>query len=651
MAVRSFGRKLSFEILSDSSSHEEDDTGLYRSKSCLSRIDSGTAEQSQPAPSVSSNKSNRKKRNHKSSRKKKLIEPCIPEDPIAEQKTVNSNSPPSDSRDLHSSSASGEVLFNNGTACNINAFGLDSQRYYTVGTVICEEISAPEESKTSVCTEARVAEAELQGVRGGEGFNFGELRLRTVNGGNCEDLGSSNVDVNEKDHSVAKAISVEKQRNEPHGNVVSQLESAKSLDWNRLMAEDPNNLFSVDKSPVRCFMEEMYNGNSLRSTTTLGNDTERERVYDTIFRLPWRCELLINVGFFVCFDSFLSLLTIMPTRMVMTIWRLLKTRQFKSLSAIELSDFGCFIIMACGVILLQRTDISLIYHMIRGQGTIKLYVVYNVLEIFDKLCQNFNGDVLQTLFHSAEELATCPPERLRFWIRTYIADQFLAVAASIIHSFILLVQAITLSTCIVAHNNALLALLVSNNFAEIKSNVFKRYSRDNVHSLVYFDSVERFHIAAFILFVLAQNILEAEGPWFESFLLDVVLVYSCEIAIDVIKHSFIAKFNDIKPSTYSEFLEDLCKQTLNMQTEGAKKHLTFVPLAPACVVIRVLTPVYAAHFPYYPLPWSILWVVLFSAVTYVMLASLKVLISMGLRKHAAWYVSRCQRRKHHPHTD
>lgn len=26
-------------------------------------------------------------------------------------------------------------------------------------------------------------------------------------------------------------------------------------------------------------------------------------------------------------------------------------------------------------------DISLIYHVIRGQGTIKLYVVYNVLEV------------------------------------------------------------------------------------------------------------------------------------------------------------------------------------------------------------------------------------------------------------------------------
>nr|DAD48957.1 TPA_asm: hypothetical protein HUJ06_018894 [Nelumbo nucifera] len=48
-----------------------------------------------------------------------------------------------------------------------------------------------------------------------------------------------------------------------------------------------------------------------------------------------------------------------------------------------------------------------------------------------------------------------------------------------------LVMAITLSTCIVAHNNALLSLLVSNTFAEIKSNVFKRFSKDNIHCVVY----------------------------------------------------------------------------------------------------------------------------------------------------------------------
>lgn len=40
------------------------------------------------------------------------------------------------------------------------------------------------------------------------------------------------------------------------------------------------------------------------------------------------------------------------------------------------------------------------------------------------------------------------------------------------------------------------------------------------------------------------------------------LVFVCEMIIDIVKHSFIAKFNDIKPIAYSEFLEDLCKQVM-----------------------------------------------------------------------------------------
>ncbi|KAK6146689.1 hypothetical protein DH2020_020558 [Rehmannia glutinosa] len=494
---------------------------------------------------------------------------------------------------------------------------------------------------------------------------FGELRQRNVgnvmNGGGSAEMASEESGSTKKEGNVKEEVAENRSdgkeiKSDPRVELNGRkLEKEGTLDWKKLMAEDPNsvlgllagvrrvlpayllalcdtdlltsvffffffvlpsfafrnlephinyasvgkegfccagssgwNTVPVEKSPMKYFMEEMYAGNSLRSTTTLGKDKERERVYDTIFRLPWRCELIINFGFFVCLDSFLSLLTIMPTRIIMTFWRLLKTRQFKMPSSAELSDFGCFIVLVSGVTVLQQADISLIYHMIRGQGIIKLYVVYNVLE------------------------------------------------------------AITLSTCIVAHNNALFAMLVSNNFAEIKSNVFKRYSKDNVQSLVYFDSVERFHISAFVLFVLAQNILEAEGPWFESFISNALVVYICEVMIDIIKHSFIAKFNDIKPIAFSEFLEDLCKQTLNMQPEDGKKSLlTFVPLAPACVVIRVLRPVYAAHLPYNPLPWRVFWILVLSAMTFVMLASLKMLIGMGLRKHARWYLKRCERRKLH----
>ncbi|KAL7149570.1 hypothetical protein ABFS83_05G050200 [Erythranthe nasuta] len=513
---------------------------------------------------------------------------------------------------------------------------------------------------TSTVTETAVAPPDLDGESSRAvtlPLVFGELRQRNVgsmaNGGSAEMMVSEESGCSKKDDNVKEEIAEKQsdgkeidsdQKAELSGR---KLEKEGTLDWKKLMAEDPNYTLPVEKSPMKYFMDEMYAGNSLRSTTTLGNDKERERVYDTIFRLPWRCELLINFGFFVCFDSFLSLLTIMPTRIIMTFWRLLRTRQLKRPSSAELSDYGCFVVLVAGVTLLQQADISLIYHMIRGQGIIKLYVVYNVLEIFDKLCQSFGGDVMQSLFNSADGLANCSQENVQFWLWRFFSDEVLAVVSSIIHSFVLLAQAITLSTCIVAHNNALFAMLVSNNFAEIKSNVFKRYSKENVQSLVYFDSVERFHIMAFVLFVLAQNILEAEGPWFESFLCNALVVYVCEVMIDIIKHSFIAKFNDIKPIAFSEFLEDLCKQTLNIQTENGKKNLIFVPLAPACVVIRVLRPVYAAHLPYNPLPWRLFWMLVLFAMTFVMLASLKMMIGMGLRKHARWYVRRCQRRKLH----
>ncbi|KAK8657478.1 hypothetical protein V6N13_035713 [Hibiscus sabdariffa] len=310
---------------------------------------------------------------------------------------------------------------------------------------------------------------------------FGELRQRNVNGAVAGGGDETETMAAREDESGGEVSSSKEQFPQvlpqpmPNGNVVNTLQTAESWDWKRVMAEDPNSVCSVGKSPVKYFLEEMHHGNSLRNTTTLGSEKERERVYDTIFRLPWRCEVLISVGFFVCFDSFLSLLTIMPTRVLITFWKLLTTRQFKWPSAAELCDFGCFLVLACGVIVLGQTA-----------------------------------------------------------------------------------QAITLSTCIVAHNNALFALLVSNNFAEIKSNVFKRFSKDNTHSLAY----------------SAESKVQKENAF---------VVFVCEIFIDIIKHSFLAKFNDIKPIAYSEFLEDLCKQTLNIQTEDCKKNLTFVPLAPACV--------------------------------------------------------------------
>ncbi|EMS58698.1 hypothetical protein TRIUR3_25218 [Triticum urartu] len=439
-----------------------------------------------------------------------------------------------------------------------------------------------------------------------------ELRQRNVAGNGrvvtfAEDAASSCGSSSRESAAAAAAAAavpdvIDPARRPEANGVVKKLEKDESLDWEKYIKENSNVLGEVerrDNSPFRYFIGEMYSGNSLRSTIAVGNDKKRQRVYNTMFHVPWRCERLIVAGFFVCLDSFLSLLTIMPARIVMTVWRILKTRQFLRPNAADLSDYGCFVVLALGVASLQMIDISLIYHVIRGQGTIKLYVVYNVLE------------------------------------------------SLLVHSFVLLAQAITLSTCIIAHNNALLALLVSNNFAEIKSNVFKKVSKENLHNLVYYDIIERFHITAFLLFVLAQNILEAEGPWFDSFLINASYVFMCEVLIDAIKHSFLAKFNEIKPVAYSEFLEDLSKQILNEQPDDRQKDLTFIPLAPACVVIRVLTPVYATLLPAGPFTWRIFWILLWSVLTYFILAIFKILVGLILRCLATWYINLRLTRKQH----
>ncbi|AAF16565.1 unknown protein; 60214-63582 [Arabidopsis thaliana] len=587
MAIRSSGRKLSFEILSQNSSFENDDTSIRRSSS-------------DPITGNVASESPRDYGKRKRSKKKK--------------KKVNQVETILENGDSHSTIITGS----SGDFGETTTMFENRLNYYGGGG---------SGSSGGGCV---VTLLDGQTVHH-NGFNFGELRQRNVNGsvdGSNDERWSDTLSSDKKLYMEETSVELSPSENPPfqevqhqfprseiNGNVVRRLDTEASLDWKQLVADDPDFLSAETRSPMKYFMEEIYGGISLRSTTTPGNDIERERIYDTIFRLPWRCEVvklaflffdrmnicclarilmqLIDTGFFVCVNSFLSLLTVMPIRVLLIFMDAFKNRkylnnicgrQFRRPSASELSDLACFLVLA--------TDISLIYHMIRGQSTIKLYVVYNILE------------------------------------------------------------AITLSTCIVAHNNALLALLVSNNFAEIKSSVFKRFSKDNIHGLVYADSIERFHISAFLVSVLAQNILESEGAWFGNFIYNATTVFFCEMMIDIIKHSFLAKFNDIKPIAYSEFLQALCEQTLNIRPEDRKTNLTFVPLAPACVVIRVLTPVYAAHLPYSPLPWRMLWMVILFVITYIMLTSLKVLIGMGLRKHATWYINRCRRRNSsHLHND
>lgn len=53
----------------------------------------------------------------------------------------------------------------------------------------------------------------------------------------------------------------------------------------------------------------------------------------------------------------------------------------------------------------------------------------------------------------------------------------------VIHTIVLFYQAITLNVAINSFSNALLTLLVSNQFVEIKSAVFKKFEKENLFQL------------------------------------------------------------------------------------------------------------------------------------------------------------------------
>lgn len=60
--------------------------------------------------------------------------------------------------------------------------------------------------------------------------------------------------------------------------------------------------------------------------------------------------------------------------------------------------FICFIIN-------NLFDSSNLYHSIRSQSTLKLYVIFNVLEVLDKLFSSFGLDLIDSFFSQSSSVA------------------------------------------------------------------------------------------------------------------------------------------------------------------------------------------------------------------------------------------------------
>ena len=268
---------------------------------------------------------------------------------------------------------------------------------------------------------------------------------------------------------------------------------------------------------------------------------QRMRVYNTL-SVPVSLERLVMFGTALCMDAFLFLFTLLPLRVASAAPRALLRlvplvrSSFRPLLGSESVDLVRALILwiVCWS-LFAYIDISKTYHLIRAQATIKLYVIYNLLEISDKMCCYVGPDVLDALYWTASGEAagfsdgagsTTSGEGLlhgggatgrgaRARRKTASGaggwsdlawDFSLAIFYVFIHSVVMIYQVVTLQVAMHSSNNALLTLLVSNNFVELKGSIFKKFADDNLFQITSADMSERFQLVLVLFIMLCQQL-------------------------------------------------------------------------------------------------------------------------------------------------
>jgi hypothetical protein len=145
-------------------------------------------------------------------------------------------------------------------------------------------------------------------------------------------------------------------------------------------------------------------------------------------------------------------------------------------------------------------------------------------------------------------------------------------------------QVITLNVAVNSYSNALVTLVLSVQFVEIKSTVFKKFEKENLFQLTCADIVERFQLWLMLVIIASRNLVEV-GVWSlagmsgssapgagvmpKSFMLfpkwtgqvldPFLIVLGSEMLVDWLKHAYITKFNNTRPAVYERFLDVLSK--------------------------------------------------------------------------------------------
>ncbi|KAK9303209.1 hypothetical protein QLX08_004988 [Tetragonisca angustula] len=390
----------------------------------------------------------------------------------------------------------------------------------------------------------------------------------------------------------------------------------------------------------------------LRAELTRGyqleNDEEsfsarREKLY-SFLKIPKEVEKFMAYGFLQCADSFLFVYTFLPLRFMMALWTVVtrplwhclgKKRDLRvgerCLRPAEMCDLLKGIVVVTCWAATWKVDTSMMYHLVKSQSVIKLYIFYNMLEVGDRLCSVFGQDIIDALFWTATEPKSKSQARSQqLGILPHLLFAFTYV---LLHSILVLFQATTLNVAINSSNKALLTIMMSNNFVELKGSVFKKFDKNNLFQLSCADVRERFHLMMLLLAVNLQTMKEYawKAERLAVLLPDCILLLFAEILVDWVKHAFITRFNELNSTVYRDYTIKVAYDMAQTRQETAfsdpsdvvARRMGFIPLPLGVAIGRVLCTTITP--PVQPANIILLLLAYFILVTFKILNSLIIL--------------------------
>ena len=259
-------------------------------------------------------------------------------------------------------------------------------------------------------------------------------------------------------------------------------------------------------------------------------------------RLPFVIECVVNHGIFSCLSCLLYELTFMPVSAFRGVRNRL-TGVSQKMSWIEYTDLLRTAILVVSVIVFNVSiDFSAVYHYIRAQSLLKLYFIFNMMEIIERLVRSWGNDLVDGLMRSAVVSNSSIFSVIGHWI--------VVLVYTLIHTYIHFWRVMIISVAILA--NDIMIVLVTNNFNELKGTVFKKNEPRSVYPVLSSDVVERLYLfidVALMLFRMTTSPQRSKIPFGEvSFW--IALMVGLEILTDWMKFLCLSKFNQIDNKTY-----------------------------------------------------------------------------------------------------